>query len=135
MSPNTWINFDVNDVDDCRRALNELANDIWRQHGLAITRQLLTKCVFASKRGLQRGEKLSIAARLSHQWIKREEVRGDNRAKERFAWVRLSLRAKRQHECGNDRETNPPTEKTARLSSFPELATKQGQVVIKMSEF
>ena len=60
MSANTWISFDVNDVEDCRRALNQLANDIWRQHGLAITRGLLTKCVFASKQGLQRGKNFRL---------------------------------------------------------------------------
>src|SRR5262245_27115897 len=47
-------------VNDCRRVINELANDLWRRHGITITRRLLTVTTFASKRRRQRGKNLRL---------------------------------------------------------------------------
>ena len=87
MSDNTFISFDVDDLEECRRALSQLANAVWRHHGLATTEQLLTRCTFASKAGLRRGKNFRLLRALHDSRLSVERFAAETAKKNKsLAW-------------------------------------------------
>jgi hypothetical protein len=52
MTPRT-LTVNIDDLHDCRRAIDKLGFAIWKRHGLAATRKLFAECTMVSKRALK----------------------------------------------------------------------------------
>jgi DNA-binding NarL/FixJ family response regulator len=56
------ITFDVDDPDDCSRAVNELGAAIWQHHGQEMARRLFSECALVSKRALAKRKNIRLLA-------------------------------------------------------------------------